>query len=340
MSFFKKKNNIIFLSIIFLLVCALGTSCFFILRNHNRTVEAMAKISDEQQSLQAKIDENASIVAEYDGRMQQYEAEKGELENQLQQQTEENGRLKQENEELKKQVEFLTLQKKRNELQKQIALSNVNQADAAQSGVCYLTFDDGPSDNTLKILEILRAYGIKATFFVAGTGKLEYLSVINNEGHAIGLHTDTHNYSFVYESVENYLADLQGISDKVYNAVGIRSNIIRFPGGSSNKVSAQYCPGLMSDLSVRVGTLGYSFFDWNVNSGDADASRVRAKTIVNNVLKRAQGQSSICVLMHDTMAKSTTVEALPEIIEGLHAMGYRFAVLTAETYGFHQAVIN
>ena len=87
-------------------------------------------------------------------------------------------------------------------------------------------------------------------------------------------------------------------------------------------------------------SLGYSYFDWNVSSGDASAAKVPTATIVNNVLSGAKGKNSICVLMHDTLAKTTTVEALPAIIEGLDAMGFRFAPLTADVYGFHQAVNN
>ena len=105
-------------------------------------------------------------------------------------------------------------------------------------------------------------------------------------------------------------------------------------------VSAQYCKGIVTDLTQRMTGLGYSYFDWNVTSGDANAVRVPAQTIVNTVLNNARGKKSICVLMHDTSAKSTTVEALPAIIEGLDAMGFRFAPITAETFGFHQKINN
>ena len=96
----------------------------------------------------------------------------------------------------------------------------------------------------------------------------------------------------------------------------------------------------MTDLTTRVPSLGYAYFDWNVVSGDADAVSVPATTIANNVLTRAEGQNSICVLMHDNGAKDTTVEALPGIIEGLSSMGYRFEPLTAECFGFYQKVNN
>ncbi|MDO4608674.1 MAG: polysaccharide deacetylase family protein [Clostridia bacterium] len=225
-------------------------------------------------------------------------------------------------------------------MQKQIALSNVNQAGAAQSGICYLTFDDGPSDNTLRILDVLDSYGIKGTFFVIGTAKTSYMSQITSRGHAIGLHSANHNYSVIYKDVNSYLADIQQISDIVFAATGVRSNIFRFPGGSSNTVSAKYSSGIMTDLTARMPSLGYSYFDWNVDSGDARAARVPTQTIVNNVLNGARGKSSICVLMHDTSAKTTTVEALPAIIEGLHNMGFRFSALSANVFGYHQKVNN
>lgn len=343
MGFFKQKTNILFLFIIFLLVACLSGVSYFAYEKHNDYVAISTSLTDNNTALQQaqkKIDELTAKIAEYDTNSALSEQEKAELNSQLQSALEEKSRLEQENNNLKSQIEQLKAQKRREELQAQIALRNVNQADAATSGICYLTFDDGPSDNTLKILDILDSYGIKATFFVVGTAKTEYMPQIVTRGHAIGLHSTTHNYSTIYADVNSYLADIQQISDIVYNTTGVRSNIIRFPGGSSNMVSAQYCKGIMSDLTVRMPQLGYSYYDWNVSSGDASAARVPAATIVNNVLKGAKGKNSICVLMHDTGAKTTTVEALPAIIEGLDAMGFRFAPLTAEVYGYHQAVNN
>lgn len=343
MGFFKQKTNILFLFIIFLLVACLSGVSYFAYEKHNDYVAISTSLTDNNTALQQaqkKIDELTEKIAEYDTNAALSEQEKAELNSQLQSALEEKSRLEQENNNLKSQIEQLKAQKRREELQAQIALRNVNQADAATSGICYLTFDDGPSDNTLKILDILDSYGIKATFFVVGTAKTEYMPQIVTRGHAIGLHSTTHNYSTIYADVNSYLADIQQISDIVYNTTGVRSNIIRFPGGSSNMVSAQYCKGIMSDLTVRMPQLGYSYYDWNVSSGDASAARVPAATIVNNVLKGAKGKNSICVLMHDTGAKTTTVEALPAIIEGLDAMGFRFAPLSAEVFGFHQKVNN
>ncbi len=343
MEFFKNKTNIAFLLIILILTAALATTVYIAYNNHSEYVAINANLSENDTSLkeaEQKIKEYSEKIEQYDSAAAQNEQEKAELNSKLQSALEEKKKLEQENSNLKTQLEQLAAKKRREELQAQIALRNVNQADTAESGICYLTFDDGPSDNTLKILDILDSYGIKATFFVVGTAKTEYLPIIQNRGHTIGLHTASHNYSAVYANVDSYLADISRVSDIVYNTIGIRSNIMRFPGGSSNKVSEKYCKGIMTDLTVRMPSLGYSYFDWNVSSGDAAAVRVPAEKIVNNVLSNAPGKSSICVLMHDTSAKTTTVEALPSIIEGLDAMGFRFAPLAAESYGFHQSVNN
>lgn len=340
MSFFKQKSNIIFLSVIFLLTVALAAvSCFAIYRDNKRKA-VITSLSQNNVDITDKDKQISDLKAQIEAAASLAEQEKADLNAQLQSALVEKQRLEQENAVLNSQLQNLSEVKRREELQQQIALRNINQADTVEGGICYLTFDDGPSVNTLKILDILDAYGIKATFFVIGTGNTNYMSQIVNRGHAIGLHSTTHDYSQIYSSVNNYLTDIQQISDIVFNATGVRSNIIRFPGGSSNVVSQKYCRGIMSDLTVRMPQLGYSYFDWNVVSGDADAKSVPASTIINRVLTAAQGKNSICVLMHDSSVKKTTVEALPSIIEGLDAMGYRFAPIVAETYGFHQAVSN
>ncbi len=214
--------------------------------------------------------------------------------------------------------------------------------------VCYLTFDDGPSTAvTTRILETLDKYNAKATFFVAN-GSKSMLTKIKDGGHAIGLHTNSHDYD-IYKSKEAYFKDLNAISDKVYAAVGIRSKIIRFPGGSSNTVSKSRCKGIMSVLVEEVEKQGYAYFDWNVDSNDANSSKMEVidgkkrtpkATIVNSVLNSAKGKDKICVLMHDIAVKTTTADALPEIIEGLRDMGYRFEALTTSSPVFHMKVNN
>lgn len=262
------------------------------------------------------------------------------LKKKLEQANTENKKLENENKNYKKEIEKLNAKKKA-EVEKLTAKQNSPQSKYPKATkVCYLTFDDGPSDNTLKILKILDKYDAKATFFVIGTAKLEYLPKIEKAGHAIGLHSNTHEYSKIYKSETAFFKDINKLSKKVEKKIGVKTMLLRFPGGSNNTVSKNYKKGVMSDLTTQVQIKGYAYFDWNVDSGDASGHNVPASRITKNVLRQAKNKNSICVLMHDTAAKGTTVKALPDILEGLKKQGYKFEALTEETYGYHYKVNN
>lgn len=205
----------------------------------------------------------------------------------------------------------------------------------------YLTFDDGPSPRTPEVLKILKDNGVKATFFVTARSKnsSHYMKDIVADGHTIALHTYTHDYAKVYSSESAYFADLQQISDLVYSETGVRTNLIRFPGGSSNTVSRKYNSGIMTRLTQQVVDKGYVYFDWNVTSGDADKGGSSAQTIINNC-RKVPNSNAVIVLMHDSVEKRTTVEALPEVIAYYKAAGCKFAALTESTPPAHQRVAN
>ncbi|MGI6269232.1 MAG: polysaccharide deacetylase family protein [Candidatus Howiella sp.] len=207
--------------------------------------------------------------------------------------------------------------------------------------VCYLTFDDGPSENTLKILEILRRYNAKATFFVIGAGKLDYVKNIHDEGHAVALHSNTHSYKQIYSGTDAFFADLEAIRARVEAITGEKTVLMRFPGGSSNTVSKNYCEGIMTELSRMVEERGYFYFDWNVDSGDASGNNIPADKLVGHIKALDYSRyGDICVLCHDAAAKSTTVDALPEMIEYLSTQGYVFEGLSPSARGFHQGINN
>ena len=206
--------------------------------------------------------------------------------------------------------------------------------------VCYLTFDDGPSDNTLKILDILNKANAKASFFVISSSNLDYIKRIHNEGHTVALHANVHDYSKLYKNEKSYFKDLNALSAKVKKITGVDSKIIRFPGGSSNAVSKKYNKGIMTRLAKQVQQKGYVYVDWNVDSTDASGNNVSKNKIINSIKNGSKGKGDICILMHDTGAKKTTVEALPEIICYLRAEGYRFEALTTESPVFHHGINN
>lgn len=212
-------------------------------------------------------------------------------------------------------------------------------AQNADKKICFLTFDDGPSKNTPKILDILDRYNIKATFFVIGRGKTEYMKDIVDAGHAIGLHSYSHEFSQIYQSETAYFEDLQKLSDLVRETTGVTTTLMRFPGGSSNTASKKYCNGIMTALTKSVEQKGYAYFDWNCDSHDADGATVPASQIINSI-KRESGAQHLTVLMHDAGAKTSTVEALPAVIEYLQQQGYSFQKLNKIVKPYHHSINN
>ncbi|MDO5569436.1 MAG: polysaccharide deacetylase family protein [bacterium] len=216
----------------------------------------------------------------------------------------------------------------------------VNTVHVPSGKTIYLTFDDGPSAYTFELLDILKRYNVKATFFVTATrpGYNYNITRAYNEGHAIGLHTATHNYYNIYQSVDAYFNDLNTIDDLVYSLTGNRSKLIRFPGGSSNTVSRNVCAGIMTTLARETQNRGYSYFDWNVSSGDAAGNNPSTQTIANNVISSLGGGSTYIVLQHDINYNS--VKAVPQIIEYGLANGYNFAPLNINSPTAHHAINN
>lgn len=213
--------------------------------------------------------------------------------------------------------------------------------DAPATKMVYLTFDDGPSENTQPVLDILDRYQIKATFFVTGMHP-DYFPMIGEcyrRGHTIGMHTYSHDYGQVYASVDAYWNDLSQISDVVRAQIGYVPCFIRFPGGSSNTISADYSKGIMTELSQEVVDAGYQYYDWDASCGDG-ATHTADELVDATMADTAAGYKSIVFLMHDGTAKETTVEALPRIIEYFQSQGYTFAPLDRTTCVPHHGIGN
>lgn len=192
----------------------------------------------------------------------------------------------------------------------------------------FLTFDDGPSDRTLEVLDILREKGIKATFFVTGNCPAKGKSIMKkivDEGHAIGVHTYTHDFKKIYASVNAFLDDFDKIYNLIYEATGVKPTIFRFPGGSKNSFNKGNYRELIAEMTRR----GFDYFDWNLSAGDAvSRTPTPVSRCVSNVLNASKGCAHGVVLMHDARPKVTTVEALPEIINGLVRQGFNFDKLS------------
>lgn len=210
-------------------------------------------------------------------------------------------------------------------------------------GIIYLTFDDGPSvQNTPGILDLLNEYGIKATFFVVGYSEAEedLIKREANEGHTIGLHGYSHDYSKIYTSIENLMNNFYDLKKQIYDTTdGYESKFIRFPGGSSNTVSKSYKEGIMSEATKRVLDEGFVYFDWNVDVDDAGKAKTSKKIYENFVKGLIPGKINI-VLLHDSYGHQATREALRDIIEYGISNGYDFKNITDSTQPIKHNINN
>ena len=206
-------------------------------------------------------------------------------------------------------------------------------------GIIYLTFDDGPGEFTDKLLDVLKKNNVKATFFVTGFGEDRLIKRAFDEGHTIGLHTFTHDYSYVYKNMNNYFDDLNKVQERVKRITGKETYLIRFPGGSSNTVSKNYDGGvkIMSKLVEEVTKRGYVYFDWNISSGDA-GSVTSSASVYKNVIDGLGKGGSYVVLQHDV--KGYSVDAVERIIKYGKEHGYRFLPLDKSSFTAHHGVNN
>ena len=211
------------------------------------------------------------------------------------------------------------------------------------NSVIYLTFDDGPSSRiTSKVLDILKANQVKATFFIVNYSddKKPIIQRAIDEGHAIGIHGYSHDYGTIYQSEEAFVNNVETLHQRLINDFGYDTHLMRFPGGSSNEVSRKYCKGIMTSLVQKMPALGYHYYDWNVSSGDAAGGTVPAAGIYANVTSGLRHNRGNVVLMHDTDAKGTTAAALQDIITYGKNRGYTFAPLSPGNGEYHHRVSN
>lgn len=214
-------------------------------------------------------------------------------------------------------------------------MEDVPEVDAeTEDGIrrVYLTFDDGPSIYTEELLDILAQYDVKATFFVTAKGKEDYGDIyrrIVEEGHTLGMHSYSHEYSNIYASLENFQEDIEKLRNFLYRETGTVSRFYRFPGGSSNTVSATDIHEFIRYLNA----MDIDYFDWNISSGDASSVRLGSDEIVDRVVREIPSRRVAVVLMHDAADKHSTVEALPRLIEEIQAMedGTEILPITEET---------
>ena len=219
--------------------------------------------------------------------------------------------------------------RKVNRLDTSSAESPVNDFESEETKRVYLTFDDGPSIYTDEILDILDQNGVKATFFVIGRGEEFYDAYrrIVREGHSIGLHSYTHDYQKFYASEESFGEELTRLNDLLCELTGTRTNLFRFPGGSSNRVA----PLPIETYIAYLNEHGINYYDWNALNGDAVTSGLSPEQLVRNIMHDVSKNEDSIVLMHDLKTTHATVESLQPLIDTLKQQGYEILPIDANT---------
>ena len=189
----------------------------------------------------------------------------------------------------------------------------------------YLTFDDGPSHLTGPLLDVLDRYHVKATFFLVGkTGPedLKDMKEIVDRGHAIGVHSYTHQLTQIYRNPAVFLDDFAKMHELILKTTGVDTYIYRFAGGSVNDYNKTTAKAIITEMNRR----GYTYFDWNVSSADAEKG-TSASAIYTNVINGVHAHTRSVILCHNTAEKGNTLAQMPKIIETLLKEGYVFKTL-------------
>lgn len=228
---------------------------------------------------------------------------------------------------INKEIENRTKEEKLKQLQIQREKEEAERIKEKNKGkkIAYLTFDDGPSTKgTPMVLNVLKKYDIKATFFVVGNmveQNPDILKRVYDEGHQIGNHTYGHDYGYLYSSAKNFMNDIYKAEKLIKDVVGdeFDSKIIRFPGGS---FEARKAP-----MKKAVADAGYRDFDWNALNGDAEGIGLSESYLINTLRETVAGKQKVIILMHDTDQKISTAKTLGTNIEFLLNEGYEFQIL-------------
>ncbi|SFE33610.1 Peptidoglycan/xylan/chitin deacetylase, PgdA/CDA1 family [Paenibacillus algorifonticola] len=205
--------------------------------------------------------------------------------------------------------------------------------------VAYLTFDDGPSKNTDQILKILKQHQIKGTFFVLANkspfGIRMYRKMLK-AGHSIGNHTYSHDYSKIYRSKKDFLADFYRMERFLQRIIGNKPRLFRFPGGSNTRLGYSI-GGQKTMLSIKTALRSrkYRYFDWTIDSQDTSSPSTASGQIIRNILRESRLKRKCIILFHDF--SDASLAALPAVIRGLKRQGFCFDVLSKSSYNYQIA---
>ncbi|MCL2812371.1 MAG: polysaccharide deacetylase [Clostridia bacterium] len=190
--------------------------------------------------------------------------------------------------------------------------------------VVYLTFDDGPCNSTLKLLEILREEGVPATFFLIGNelqNHPEAVRAIVEDGHAIGGHSYYHQRSLM-QTPDGFRREMARFNRALWEVLGfpLEVRLFRFPFGSSNTTA---------EVRHYASEAGYLWIDWNASNYDTDKKvNSKADQMLAAAIRTSRNKDEVVMLMHENRGR--TRDMLPALIQYYRNNGYEFDVLTAD----------
>lgn len=203
-----------------------------------------------------------------------------------------------------------------------ISIKNVDQEKKA----IYLTFDDGPSIITDRVLDILKENDVKATFFIIGNqikGFENVLKRIHDDGHSIGLHTYTHKFKRIYSSRDTFIKEMLECRNEINKLTGASPNIIRFPGGSRGRLTHSFL--------TKLHSYNFKIYDWNMVTSDGINSNTSPNRLYRDATECNEKLFPIILLLHCDYMHKNSCKALPNIIKYYKEKGYEFKIISEDT---------
>ncbi|MGU8237782.1 polysaccharide deacetylase family protein [Clostridium perfringens] len=201
----------------------------------------------------------------------------------------------------------------------------------------FLTFDDGPSNSTEKILNTLKDKDVHGTFFVLGSSiekdskRQEYLKEELKSGNAIANHSYSHDFKKLYPgnklNIDYFMDEFNKTNDIMQSILGgeFDCKVLRMPGGYGTR--KYYKDPSLKEFDNTLQENGIINVDWNALDGDAEGKPYSTEEMLNYVKKTSKGKNHVVILMHDAAGKEKTVEILPQIIDYYKNEGYEFKVI-------------
>ena len=186
--------------------------------------------------------------------------------------------------------------------------------------VAYITFDDGPSKYTSKILDILDENNVKGTFFMLNDNMIVFKDKVirmEKEGHGIGFHGVSHELKELYKTENSAIEEFKTCNRTFYKITGKTSRLVRIPYGSK--------PNMMESIYKKFIDEDFLLWDWTVDTEDWKSTEDQ---IVSNILYYAREKDRIVILLHENQK---TVDCLPDIIKILRERGYSIEPITEDT---------